>query len=104
MSTTVTINFTSYDSNKVVEFYNGFEIGNQLIQWMGERPKDGANIYEVEGVKDIIVVIPTADFNGKYARECRENIFKGLHIIFVERDEVPDPYFNYAHSVNVGIK
>ncbi|HIH60788.1 MAG TPA: hypothetical protein HA289_07005, partial [Ferroplasma sp.] len=60
--------------------------------------------HEVEGDKDIIVVIPTADFNGKYAKECRENIFKGLHIIFVESGEIPDPYFNGAHNVNIGIK
>jgi GT2 family glycosyltransferase len=71
---------------------------------MKERPKGIANIYEVEGDRDIIVVIPTADFNGKYARECRENIFKGLHMVFVESGEVPDPYFNYAHNCNVGIK
>ena len=96
--------FTSNDPNKIIEFYNGFENRDQLIQWMRERPKGVANIHEVEGDKEIIVVIPTADFSGKYARECRDNIFKGLHIIFVESGEVPDPYFNYAHNVNVGIK
>ena len=96
--------FTSDDPNKIIEFYNGFENRDQLIQWMKERPKGVANIHEVEGDKDIIVVIPTADFNGKYAKECRENIFKGLHIIFVESGEVPDPYFNYAHNCNVGIR
>jgi len=96
--------FTSNDPNKIIEFYNGFENRDQLIQWMRERPKGVANIHEVEGDKEIIVVIPTADFSGKYARECRDNIFKGLHIIFVESGEVPDPYFNYAHNCNVGIK
>ena len=96
--------FTSNDTNKIIEFYNGFDNREQLIQWMKERPKGVANIIEVEGDKEIIVVIPTADFNGKYARECRENIFRGLHIIFVESGEIPDPYFNYAHNCNVGIK
>lgn len=96
--------FTSYDPDKIIEFYNGFENRDQLIQWMNERPKGVANIHEIDGDKDIIVVIPTADFNGKYARECRENIFRGLHIIFVESAEIPDPYFNGAHNVNVGIK
>ena len=61
-----------------MEFYKSFENREQLIRWMRERPKGVANIREVEGGKEIIVVIPTADFNGKYARECRENIFKGL--------------------------
>lgn len=92
------------DSSNNPSFYNGFENREQLIQWMRERPKGVANIYEVEGDSDIIVVIPTADFNGKYARECRNNIFNGLHIIFVESGEVPDPYFNYAHNCNVGVK
>ena len=96
--------FTSDDPNKIIEFYNGFENRDQLVQWMKERPKGVANIHEVDGDKEIIVVIPTADFNGKYARECRDNIFKGMHIIFVESGEVPDPYFNYAHNCNVGIK
>ena len=95
--------FTSDDPNKIIEFYNGFENRDQLIQWMKERPKGVANIHEVDGDKDIIVVIPTADFNGKYAKECRDNIFNGLHIIFVESGENPDPYFNYAHNCNVGI-
>jgi hypothetical protein len=71
---------------------------------MRERPSGVTNIYEVNGDKEIIVVIPTADFNGKYARECKENIFKGLHIIFVESAEIPDFYFNGAHNVNLGIK
>ena len=65
--------FTSDDPNKIIQFYNGFENRDQLIQWMKERPKGVAFIHEVEGDKEIIVVITTADFNGKYARECREN-------------------------------
>lgn len=96
--------FTSEDPNRIIEFYNGFDNRDQLILWMRERPNGVANIYEVEGNRDTIVVIPTADFNGKYARECKENIFKGLHIVFVESGEVPDTYFNYAHNVNAGIK
>ena len=96
--------FTSNDPNKIIEFYNGFENRDQLILWMKERPKGVANLREVEGDKEIIVVIPTADFNGKYARECRENIFKGLHIVFVESGGRGDFYFNYAHNCNVGIR
>jgi len=96
--------FTSNDPKKIIEFYDGFENCDELVEWMRERPKGASYIHEVEGDKDIIVVIPTADFNGKYARECRENIFKGLHMIFVESGEIPDPYFNVAYNVNVGIK
>ena len=96
--------FTSDDPNKIIEFYNGFESRDQLIQWMKERPKVVATVHEVEGDKEIIVVIPTADFDGKYAKECRENIFKGLHIVFVESGGRGDFYFNIAHNVNVGIR
>ena len=96
--------FTSNDPNKIIEFYNSFENRDQLIQWMKERPKGVSNIHEVDGDKEIIVVIPTADFNGKYAKECKENIFKGLHIIFVESGGRRDFYFNYSHNCNVGIR
>ena len=96
--------FTNNDPNKIIEFYNGFENRDQLIQWMRERPKGVSNIHEVDGDKDIIVVITTADFNGKYARECRDNIFKGLHMIFVESGGRGDFYFNYAHNCNLGIR
>ena len=96
--------FTSDDPNKIIEFYNGFENPDQLIQWMKERPKGVANIHEVDGDKDIIVVIPTTDFNGKYAKECRENIFGALHMVFVESGGRGDFYFNFAHNSNVGLK
>ena len=96
--------FTSNNPDDVIKFYESFQSRDDLIEWMRERPKGVANIYEVDGDKEIIVVIPTADFNGRYAKECREKIFKGLHIVFVESGEVPDPYFNYAHNCNVGIK
>lgn len=71
---------------------------------MQERPKGIPYVHEVEGNKDIIVVIPTANYNGKYAKACREEIFSGLHIIFVESGGSNDFYFNSAHYVNVGIK
>lgn len=96
--------FTSNEPRRIIEFYDGFKNRYQLIQWMRERPKGITNIHEVDGNKEITVVIPTADFHGKFAKNCRENIFKGLQIIFVESGEIPDPYFNYAHNVNVGLQ
>lgn len=95
--------YTSDDPKKIIRFYDSFENADQLIQWMRERPKGVHTIYEVDGDKDIIVVIPTADFNGKFAKECRGNIFRGLHIVFVESGR-DDFYFNYAHNCNLGIK
>jgi GT2 family glycosyltransferase len=43
------------------------------------------------------------DVNGKFALNCRNEIFKGLHIIFVESG-YNNYYFNYAHACNMGIK
>ena len=91
--------FVNDDPDKIIEFYNGFRSQDQLIQWMKERPRGTAKIHEVDGIRDIIVVITTADFNGRYAKECRENIFKGLYMIFVESAEMPDPYFNNAPNI-----
>ena len=96
--------FSSNNVRKVKEFFNGFHTSEQLIKWMKERPKGISNINEVDGSKEIIVVIPTGDADGKYARECRENIFEGLHIIFVESGGKDDFYFNYAHNCNIGIR
>ncbi|MEM3846152.1 MAG: hypothetical protein QXU98_10685 [Candidatus Parvarchaeota archaeon] len=95
--------FMSNDPEKIIEFYNHFKTIDELIKWMKERPKGVSYIYEVEGNKDIIVVIPTADFDGKYAKTCRDEIFKGLHIIFVVSGK-GNYYFNFAHNCNVGIK
>ncbi len=95
--------FTSDNFDKILQFFNGFENRRQLIEWMAERPKGSADIYEVEGDKNIIVVIPTADIFGQHAKACRDIIFTGLHIIFVVSGEIPDHYFNFAHNVNLGI-
>ena len=96
--------FRSNKLEKIIEFYNSFENRSQLIEWMRELPKGSTKIHEIGGDGDIVVVIPTANFNGKYAKECVNNIFKGLHMIFIESGEPPDPYFNYAHNVNLGLQ
>lgn len=96
--------FNSSDQRDIPKFYDSFSDKEAIIEWMKERPKGRSEIIEVDGDKDIIVVIPTQDFNGKYAKECRNSIFKGLHLIFVESGFPSDPYFNYSHNCNLGIK
>ncbi|MHB1709460.1 MAG: hypothetical protein ACYCT2_08320 [Thermoplasmataceae archaeon] len=96
--------FTSTSLNNIFEFYNSFKNRDQLIQWLSDRPRGVASIHEVQGKKDIIVVIPTADYFGEFARKCREEIFAGTHIVFVESGGRDDFYFNYAHNCNIGIK
>jgi len=95
--------FLSKNPKDIIHFYEGFENKEELIDWMKERPKGSCEIKEVEGEKDVVVVIPTADFEGKYAKRCREEIFKGLHIIFVVSG-IGNNYFNIAHNSNIGIK
>ena len=55
-------------------------------------------VKEIQGDKYAIVVIPTKDINGEYAKTDLE-IFKGLHIIFVANKI---GIFNYAQAVNRG--
>ncbi|WP_054854987.1 hypothetical protein [Vulcanisaeta sp. JCM 16161] len=52
------------------------------------------------GDTEIVVIVPTADHDGIYARNIKE-IFRGLHIIFVESR---GPYFSYSYSCNAGFK
>ena len=93
--------FTSKNVDDVIKFYDHFDTAEQLIQWMKNRPSAPMKIYEVGGYKDIVVVIPTANHDGEYAKNCADNIFKGQQIVFVESN---GPFFNYARSCNFGLK
>jgi hypothetical protein len=96
--------FMSNDPKDILRFYDYFDNRDQLIKWMIERPKGNYRIVEFnKDENDIIVVIPTMNVNRKFAKTCMDDIFKGLHIIFVESD-VGNYYFNYAHNSNAGIK
>lgn len=96
--------FISNSINDLFSFYESFPDLASLINWMKERPRATTSIFEFDGRKDIIVVIPTADINSELAKSCRNSVFQGLHIIFVESGFPRDDYFNYAHSCNVGIE
>ena len=94
--------FISSNPEQVIEFYEGFSDSSQLIDWLKNRPKGNCRIKEVDGEKDIIVVVLTMDVNGSFSRECK-NIYKGLHIIFVESG-YNNFYFDISHNENIGIK
>jgi len=91
-----------YISDKLDDIYKIYECFSleEIIDWMRNRPKAKMDIFEVEGGKEAVVIIPTADFNGQLAKHARE-VFKGLHMIFVQSN---GPLFNYAKSVNEGIR
>lgn len=95
--------FISNKEQRLFDFYESFPSSEFLIKWMKERPRGKTTIYECSGNKDIVVVIPTSDYNGHFARTCRDIVFKGLQIIFVESGFPKDNYFNYAYSCNAGI-
>lgn len=93
--------FFSRDLSSIYKFFDAFQNAEQLVKWMKERPKANVNIEVEKGNhEDIVVVIPTADVNGHYAKEIRK-VFKGLTIVFVESKGT---FFNFAHSVNEGVK
>ena len=93
--------FTSKNIEDVIKFYDHFDTAEQLIEWMKNRPSAPMKIYEVEGEKDIVVVIPTPNHEGELAKNCANNIFKGQQIVFIESN---GPFFNYARSCNYGLK
>ncbi|NON61661.1 hypothetical protein [Acidianus sp. RZ1] len=93
--------FLSSDPSTVYKFFDSFQSAEELIKWMRSRPKADVNIKVERGkYEDIVVVIPTADINGHYAKEIRK-IYEGLTLVFVESR---GKYFNFAHSVNEGVK
>ncbi len=96
--------YTSNSAEVVEKFYDEVGYRDYLVEWMAQRPHGIDKIIEVEGDKSIVVVIPTRNFNGKNASVCRDVIFKGYQIIFVESGSHNDYYFNFAHNVNVGLK
>ena len=58
-------------------------------------------IYELDGDKDVVVVIPVPNHKHPLAENCANEIFKGQQIVFVESN---GPFFNYARSCNFGLK
>ncbi|MCL5677799.1 MAG: hypothetical protein M1442_00820 [Candidatus Thermoplasmatota archaeon] len=92
----------SRDPSDVIKFYSHFSNRDELIAWMRNRPTGRQRIYEVEGDKEVIVVIITADYNNKFSVACREQIFNGLHMIFVESG-YGDVLFNAGRNSNFGM-
>ena len=96
--------YNSNNPNDIIKFYGNFNTPEELIGWSRSRPHGRAKIYTVKGDTDIVVVIPTADRHGKYAKNCEKEIFKGQQIVFVESGGRDDPYFNYARNCNIGLR
>ena len=96
--------YNSRDPNDIIKFYDHFNTPEELIEWSRNRQHGRTKIYTVKGDTDIVVVIPTANRHGEYAKNCEKEIFKGQQIVFVESGGRGDPYFNYARNTNIGLK
>lgn len=84
-----------------VKFFDYFATPSDLINWMKGRMKDHVVITEIDGPKDVVIVIPTRSIDSEFARYCQNILFKGFHIIFAASQ---GGRFNYSYSVNIGIK
>ncbi len=96
--------FVSPDARQVARFYEHFRSREELFDWMRHRPASAPQLREIPGNRDVVVVVPTADFSGPMAAHCRDFVFRGLHLIFVESPTRPDPFFNYSSYYNAGIR
>lgn len=93
----------SKNPERVLEFYRSFNNTSEIIAWLRERPKGRSKVIDIEGDNEVIVVIPTASVDNEHSQRCKNEIFKGMRIIFVESGNFGDPYFSFSHNCNVGI-
>jgi hypothetical protein len=96
--------FTSSSPRDVSRFLDQFLSRNSLFEWMETRPKGKARVLERPGDKRVVVVVPTANASGQLATNCRDSVFRGLHLVFVESGLPLDPLFNLSHNINVGFQ
>ena len=94
----------SKNIDDVVRFYDSFSSRQELIQWMRIRPKPEVGLKELDGNKDIVVLILTANFNGRYVEHCINEIYPGLHTILIGGEGHNNSYFNPAYYLNSGIE
>lgn len=95
--------FESRDPADVMLFYDHFQGVDDLVEWMKTRPSRECRLEEVDGDKEIVVVVPTTDFESRLARRCRLEIFSGIQIVFVVDQTEEDGYFNLARNYNLGL-
>ena len=95
--------FNGNTAEDVYAFYGHFDTASDLLNWVRKRPVGSAEIYEVEGQDEIVVVITTKSRLGNDSQHCANSIYNGLRIIFVESGEDVSR-FNYARNCNIGLK
>jgi len=90
--------YNSNDLNDVRKFYESVDSVEELVKFSKRRPKARVKFFKkgFDNEKNVIAVIPTAD-SSKFS-----DFFDGrIPEVLVESS---GPYFNYAHSLNSGVK
>ena len=93
--------FLSKDPADVFAFYSKFNNAGDILAYVRGRTYNKPRIFEKDGDKDVVAVIPTRDHNGEFAKSFCD-IFKGFHIIMAESGN--DPYFNYTKNTNLAVE
>lgn len=96
--------FMSKNLKDLTSFFSYFNGQADLYKWIRWRPKSSYNMMEVEGNKDVVVVISTPNFQGRMVENCVKEIYKGLHLILVGGEGMGNSFFNPAHNFNIGVK
>ncbi len=94
--------FQSPRTEDVLDFYRRLKDRDALVTWLKGWPRGRADLREADGDRRVVVVIPTLDAQAPLAQRCREQLFRGLQIVFVESGRDPD--FKFGHNVNAGIR
>lgn len=102
MAENLDVLFNSSSVNDLLKFYENFENSKELIYWMKNRPKKDLVSYEYDRNSEIVVVVPTISHLGTRAKNCVNQVYEDLTVILVESGI--SKYFNYARSVNFGLK
>jgi hypothetical protein len=90
-----------YNSSKledIKKFYESVDSVEELVEFSRRRPKAEVKFFKrnFDNEKNVIAVIPTAD-SGKFS-----DFFDGkIPEVLVESN---GPYFNYSHSLNLGVR
>lgn len=93
--------WSSSDPSRVILFYSKISGPGEIAKFSLGRPSERLKIFHT-GRKDAPVqfVIPTMNHENDFCRSLIEN-YSGSGLVFVESS---GPYFNYARSVNAGIR
>lgn len=93
--------YFSESADDILQFYREVDNSKDLFSWMRKHTKEDPRVIVVEGEPRVVVVIPTRDANSPMAKQCRDVIFHGVRIIFVQSQ---GRNFNFSHAVNYGMK